>query len=166
MSVAPRILKYYPYWIKNMWKVTDLLWSLVPFSLPMIAGIYLLFLAITTSMNAINYVIGAIFIIFPLTLGLGLFFYETKKEVGESSLINDGIKGEAKILSIKQTGWNRNDLPQIKFILMITIPGEEPYQLEHKEYVNLLDVKNATEGAIIQVMVEPNNPKNILLLLS
>jgi hypothetical protein len=64
-------------------KVSDL-WSLMPFSLPMIAGIYLLFLAITTSMNAINYVVGAIFIIFPLMMGLGLFFYETKKEVGEN----------------------------------------------------------------------------------
>lgn len=120
--------------------MSDLLWSLIPFSLPIIAGIYLLFLAFTKSLDAINYVVGAIFIIFPLMLGLGLFYYETRKDSRESFLMNDGIRGQAEIISRKQTGLYRNEQPQVQFLLKLTVPGEESYQLEHKEHVNILDL--------------------------
>lgn len=146
-----------------MWKVSDLLWSLVPFLLPIIAGIYLLYVAVTKSMDAINYVVGAIFIIFPLILGMGLFYYETKKDIRESSLFNDGLRGEAEILKFKQTGLYRNEQPQVKFLLKLTVPGEEPYQVEYKEYIVTNDVENVMQGAKIPVMIDPVNPKNILL---
>jgi hypothetical protein len=150
--------------VDYMWKVSDLLWSLVPFFLPIIAGIYLLYVTVTKSMNVVNYVVGAIFIIFPLILGLGLYYYETKKDIRKSYLINDGLRCEAEILSLKKTGFYRNEHPQVKFVLKLTVPGDRAYQLEHNEYLNPLDVENLTEGAKIQVMVDPDNPKNILLV--
>jgi hypothetical protein len=41
----------------------------------------------------------------------------------------------------------------------------ETYKLEHKEIVNLLDMGSIPVGRKIPVMVNPDNPKDIILVL-
>lgn len=64
----------------------------------------------------------------------------------------------------EQTGWYVNDLPQVKFTLKVTLPGKAPYQVEHNEVVNLIDVGLVNPGAVVPVVVDPRNPKKMLLL--
>jgi len=44
----------------------------------------------------------------------------------ETYLINNGIPGQAEILHREQTGTYINELPQVKFLLLITISNREP----------------------------------------
>ena len=78
--------------------------------------------------------------------------------------MNDGINGEAEILSREQTGTYINEQPEVKFKLSITTPMDT-YELEHKEIVNLLDMGSIPVGRKIPVMVHPDNPKEIILIL-
>ena len=69
----------------------------------------------------------------------------------------------AEILDVEQTGGYVNNQPQLEFLLKITLPGEFPYQIKHKETVNYLSLGGIYTGARLPVYVDPNNPKKILL---
>lgn len=90
----------------------------------------------------------------------GFYYYVNKKE---SNLKENGIEGQAAILSAEQTGMYMNNLPQVKMLLEITIPGEVPYQIEHKQIMNYISIGGFSAGHVVPVLVDPNNPKNILL---
>lgn len=156
-----------------MWQTRSWLWIIILAPMLMVGGIFL-FLAFNTSPDALAddgsslknlfYFMGACFIVFPLLGALGVFYFFKRINDRETYLLNQGLEGEAEILNREQTGTYLNEQPQVKFQLLVTIAGEEPYQLEHKEYVNLLDVGSIAKGVKIPVMVDPKNPKNILLI--
>ncbi len=81
----------------------------------------------------------------------------------ETNLRENGLRCQARILSVEQTGTYVNELPQIEFLLEITSPYGEIYQLKHKEVVGMLSLGSIQAGAIIPVYIDPNNKKNILL---
>ncbi|MDP3066191.1 MAG: hypothetical protein Q8N08_05565 [Methanobacteriaceae archaeon] len=156
-----------------MWKVSNWIWLVTTGPL-IVVGVVFIFLGLTASPGALTddgyplnnfyYLMGASFIIFPALGALGVFLFYKRINDREIYLINNGIEGQAEILQREQTGTYLNEQPEVKFILLVTIPGEEPYQIEHKEVVNLLDVGSITEGKIVPVRVDPKNPKNMLLL--
>lgn len=156
-----------------MWKVPTWMWLVILLP-PFVVGAVFLFLAATnspaaladdgTSLQNLYYIVGGCCFIFPLAGALGIYYFYKRINDRESYLINEGIPGEAEILNREQTGTYLNEQPQVKFQLLITIPGEEPYHLEHKEYVNLLDVGFIAKGVRLPVMVDPHDPKNIILI--
>lgn len=108
---------------------------------------------------------GGAFIVFPVLGALGVYYYYKRINDREMFLINEGIRGEAEILSREQTGTYINEQPQVKFKLLITTPDSAPYEVEHKEIVNLLDMGSIPEGKKVPVVVHPDNPEDILLLM-
>jgi len=106
---------------------------------------------------------GAFWIILPIILIIGAMTYIKLQGRRETNLRENGLQGQAKILSVEQTGTYVNNLPQVKFLLEITSPYGEIYQLEHKEVVSMLSLGAIQVGAILPVFIEPNNKKNILL---
>jgi hypothetical protein len=157
-----------------MWKTSNALWIITTAPL-VIVGVGLIVFGFMTSPEALTddgyslqnffYLMGGSFIIFPLLGAFGVYYYYKRINDRETYLMNEGIRGEAEILSRQQTGTYINEQPEVKFRLLITTPFDEPYELEHKEIVNLLDVGSITEGKRVPVMVHPDNPKDILLLL-
>ncbi len=155
-----------------MWQVSNKLWIIT--TLPMfLVGVGMIVYGLMVSpealtddgypLNTFLYVMGACFIVFPI-LGASIVYYYYKRiNDRETFLLNEGIKGEAEILSREQTGTYINDQPQVKFNLLITTPMET-YELEHKEIVNLLDMGSIPVGSKIPVMVNPDNPKDIILV--
>ena len=158
-----------------MWKVSKIV--IAPF---LIIGAVLIYLGYNTSLQAaifapgvpasdvsdffagdqsLFYIMGAFFIILPLLI---LIYYKIGND-REMHLVQNGIKGEAKILNVNQTGMYVNNLPQVKFLLQITTPDTESYQVEHKEVVNMIDLGSIRVGAVLPVFVDPQNPKKILL---
>ncbi|NPV89208.1 MAG: hypothetical protein HPY50_00335 [Firmicutes bacterium] len=116
------------------------------------------------SLKYFYYSMGASSIFFPLLTSKGLSIYYKRINDRETNLIKNGIQGTAEILAREQTGTYINEQPQVKFLLLITIPGRPAYQIEHKDIVNLLDVGAINVGAKLPVFVDPNNEKNILLV--
>ena len=156
-----------------MWKVPK--WMYIVTVLPFLAiGIGLILSGWQASSEVISeiglpeneylYLTGALFIILPFITALGVNLYYRRINVRESNLIQNGIQGEALILSREQTGVYLNELPQIKFILEITSPVEEKYQIEHKDVVNMLDLAVIRKGSKLPVYIDPNDKKNVLLV--
>jgi hypothetical protein len=106
---------------------------------------------------------GIFWIVLPIVLLIGATIYIKLQDKRETNLRVNGLRGQAKILSAEQTGRYVNELPQVEFLLEITIEYGEIYQLKHKEVVGMLQLGAIQAGAIIPVYVDPNNKKNILL---
>jgi hypothetical protein len=112
------------------------------------------------------YMMGAFFIIMPLISSLGVTLFYKRINDRETNLIEHGIQGEAEILHREQTGVYINELPQVKFLLKITSPYGETYEIEHKDVVSMLDMRSINVGAKLPVYIDPNSEKNILLVYS
>lgn len=158
-----------------MWKTSK--WIFIVTTVPFIVvGIGFLFLGYTAPPEALTddgynlgnfyYIMGTAFVIFPLLTMFGVMAYYKRINDRETFLIQQGIKGEAEILWREQTGTYINELPQVKFKLRIKTSLSEPYELEYKDVVSMLDLPSIKVGAILPVYVDPNNDKNILLMYS
>jgi hypothetical protein len=158
-----------------MWKVSK--WIYIVTTVPLLAvGIGFLVFGFMAPPEALTddgyslkfffYIMGVSFIFFPLIATLGVGLYYKKINDRETFLIQDGIQGEAEILQREQTGTYINELPQVKFRLLLTIPDREPYEMEYKDVVSMLDIGSITVGAKLPVYVDPNNEKNIMLMYS
>lgn len=106
---------------------------------------------------------GIFWIILPIVLLIGATIYIKMQDRREINLRENGLRGQARIISTEQTGMYVNELPQVEFLLEITLEDGEIYQLKHKEVVGMLQLGAIPAGAIIPVYVDPNNKKNILL---
>ena len=135
-------------------------------------GIYLLYLGFTTSTASTAdshflknsfYFEGISCIIIPIILIAGIFLYKKRIKYKETDYAPNSIKGEAKIIEMKQTGIYVNELPQVKFLLRITIPRRLPYQIEYKKIMNSFILNSLHAGAKLPVFVDPDNPERILL---
>lgn len=156
-----------------MWKTSDKLWIITTAPL-VIVGLGFIIFGVMASPEALTddgyslknfyYFMGGSFIFFPIIGALGVYYYYKRINDREIFLINEGIRGEAEILSREQTGTYINEQPQVKFKLLITTPDRAPYKLEHKEIVNLLDMGSIPEGKKMPVVVHPDNPQDIMLI--
>jgi len=157
-----------------MWKTSNKLWLTTTAPLVIVGLGFIIFGFMTTpealtddgySLKTFYYFMGGAFILFPVLGALGVYYYYKRINDREMFLINEGIRGEAEILSREQTGTYINEQPQVKFKLIITTPDSAPYEVEHKEIVNLLDMGSIPEGKKVPVVVHPDNPEDILLLM-
>lgn len=155
-----------------MWKVSK--WIFLVTTVPLLAvGIGFIVFGFMAPLEALTddgyslknffYLMGGAFLFFPLISVIGVGLYYKRINDRETFLIQNGIQGEAEILHREQTGTYINELPQVKFLLQVTVSGEEPYQLEYKDVVSMLDMGSINVGAKLPVFVDPNNPRNILL---
>lgn len=158
-----------------MWKVSK--WIFVITTVPLLAvGIGMIFFGFQASPEALTddgyplkdflYMMGIAFVIFPLITSLGVMMYYKQINDRETNLIENGLKGEAEIINREQTGTYINELPQVKFLLQITTPFGDSYQMEYKDVVSMLDINSINVGAKLPVYIDPNNEKNILLVYS
>ena len=157
-----------------MWKTSNKLWLITTAPLVIVGLGFIIFGLMTTpealtddgySLKTFYYFMGGAFIVFPVLGALGVYYYYKRINDREMFLINEGIRGEAEILSREQTGTYINEQPQVKFKLLITTPDSAPYEVEHKEIVNLLDMGSIPVGKKVPVVVHPDNPEDILLLM-
>lgn len=111
------------------------------------------------------YAMGAWFIGLPivLALGLSLFFMAVGRK--KSNLAANGIKGHATILATEQTGVFINENPQVRFKLQVEIPGRPPFEVLHKQVVELINLYAIAPGSVHTVYVDPANAHSLLLIL-
>ncbi|VBB07705.1 Hypothetical protein LUCI_2970 [Lucifera butyrica] len=119
-----------------------------------------------STLSNFYYMMGGMFIILPLVLAGVIFLVIKKINTRKIYLAQNGIRGEAEILSLEQTGIYINNLPQIRFQLQVNLPNRDPYQIEHKETVNLISLNSLNIGAKFPVFVDPVNPEKVLLLFN
>ena len=86
-----------------------------------------------------------------------------RRAVGPSrGVLKEGIAGEATIISVRQTGVQVNDQPQVAFELEVRIPGRSPYQAQTKAVIPIINVPQFQPGNVIPVKVDPNKPEKVV----
>jgi len=83
-------------------------------------------------------------------------------------LASVGIRGEATILSLQDTGMRINDNPRVAMVLEIRLPNMPPYQVQKTITVSIVQLAQVSVGAVVAVLVDPsapNNPDKVGILL-
>ena len=114
------------------------------------------------SMQTFTYILGGIFVLAALFIAVYIFMAGIREERFEENAIH----GVATIISREQTGLFFNNQPQVRFLLDISAPGREQYQVEHKEIVSLLDLGTVSPGAKFPVLIDRDNGKKIKMIFS
>ena len=91
-----------------------------------------------------------------------------KKQQQAEELAAVGTQGEAKILSLTDTGMRVNDNPRVTLELEVTMPMRPPYKVTKTMVVPLVRMSQIQVGEVVGVMVDmsdPTNPDKVGLLL-
>lgn len=91
-----------------------------------------------------------------------------KKRQQAEELVAVGSQGEAKILSMTDTGMLVNNNPRVTLELEITMPMRPPYTVTKTMVVPLVRLPQVQVGETVGVMVDmsdPTNPDKVGLLL-
>ena len=79
-----------------------------------------------------------------------------------------GIKGEATILSVQDTGMRINDNPRVAMVLDVRLPNMPSYQIQKTITISIVQLAQVQVGAVVGVLVDPsapNNPDKVGILL-
>jgi hypothetical protein len=79
-----------------------------------------------------------------------------------------GIKGEATILSVQDTGMRINDNPRVAMVLDVRLPNMPSYQVQKTITISIVQLAQVQVGAVVGVLVDPsapNNPDKVGILL-
>lgn len=74
-----------------------------------------------------------------------------------------GLPGQARIVSMTQTGVYVNEQPQVALTLEVTTDMQGPYQVTVKEYVPLIALGRLSSGMPLPVKVDPADPNNVII---
>ncbi len=83
-----------------------------------------------------------------------------KKKKKVENLKATGIKGEATILQIDDTGIRIHDNPQMNIMLEVRIPDHPPYQVRKTVTVPLVRLSQIQAGSVVAVIADPSEPSN------
>lgn len=75
-------------------------------------------------------------------------------------LMASGVKGEATVLKLEDTGTRIKDNPRVNILLEVRIPGYSPYQVQKTVTIPLVRLSQIQEGSVVAVMADPSHPTN------
>jgi hypothetical protein len=81
---------------------------------------------------------------------------------GDKVMQEQGIKGEATILNVWDTGVRFGNAYQMGMQVEVRVPGREPYQTQTRASVPIVNIPQFQPGAVIPVKVHPNDPSKVL----
>ena len=67
------------------------------------------------------------------------------------------------VKSITDTGQQIQGSPVMEVVLSVQVPGQEPYDVTHKQVIALQAMGNWQPGAIFPVRVDPNEPRSVII---
>ena len=104
--------------------------------------------------------IGITILLLALFFGLAIWT-GISSSVNKANLETNGINGTAVIESATNTNQVTGNSAELKFNLMVTVPGKAPYQANYTHYVLNYDMSHYQPGDEVYVLVDPNNPQNL-----
>ena len=69
----------------------------------------------------------------------------------------------AEILELEDTGMTVNEDPVVQVLLQIQDSNKPPYQVKVKQLVSRLAVHHLSKGGVVEVLIDPENPKIVAL---
>ena len=105
---------------------------------------------------------GSIFsLVFVVIFGSVFWFTFFKPMIISRRLAKRGVPASAKILEVHDTGVTVNNSPRVKLLLEVNSPLGGTYLVETKQIISRLQTSLFQPGAVLQVLVDPND-KNLI----
>ena len=86
------------------------------------------------------------------------------KAAAVSRIEQTGLTGEARVVSMTQTGVYINENPQVELELEVSVAGRNRYQVFHKEIIPLILLGRLGMAATLPVKVDPEDPERLVIL--
>lgn len=105
-------------------------------------------------------------ICFSLLITVGVIFVilRVMKSFGpDKDTLASGTPGQATILKVWQTGAMVNYNPQLGLLLEVRPPTGEPYQVEVKMVVPMVNIPQFQPGAVVPVKINPKDRQKVVL---
>lgn len=80
-----------------------------------------------------------------------------------SQLREKGRPARAEILELEDTGMTVDDDPVVQMLLRVHDGARPPFQVRIKQLVNRLAVPQLSEGGWVGVLIDPDNPRIVVL---
>jgi hypothetical protein len=68
------------------------------------------------------------------------------------------------IKALRDTGTTINENPQAEFDVEVTIPGQPPYMVTHRQVVSRLHIPSVQPGSPVALRVDPMDVNNVLIV--
>ena len=117
------------------------------------------------------YLTGAI-IIFTVVITVGVMVYVKRYLVPsimgatgqDKEIMQNGLPGKAKIISVTETGVRLNHMPQVQLGLEVQPDsGGAPYQAQVKMVIQMVQIPQFQPGAMIPVKISPTDPGKVVV---
>jgi hypothetical protein len=96
-------------------------------------------------------------------LNAGIGYAMRKSKARADMLRTSGLRGAARMLSVRETGTTVNDNPQVECDLNVSLPGRAEYTATVRTVVPLIKIGLLTSPAPVKVFVNPTDHNDIFV---
>lgn len=109
--------------------------------------------------------LGIIFVLSPWISTAWVMRRVRKGQRREEHLLDHGVRGRATLVSVAETGLYTNDVPEVEMVLDIRSGTGPDRRQAYREHVSLIDLPRLTPGREFSILVDPEDPESVLVLL-
>jgi hypothetical protein len=80
-------------------------------------------------------------------------------------LMTNGVDATATVQSLMSTGKTVNMMPEIQFVLDVSVGGGAPYSVTHSQVVSPVSIPMVQMGMTVPVKVDPADQQQVYLLV-
>jgi len=102
----------------------------------------------------------------PLILYILIYVGGSRAAKRQQEIMATGIQATAVVEKAWQTRASVNNIPMIGLRLAVEPPDREPFQIEVKKLVSLVQMGQIQPGSRIAIKYDPAKPDDLVLLLS
>lgn len=115
------------------------------------------------SLKYFLYIIGGFFIVWPLLLFGVIRFFHRRAAARQAYLIENGIKGKARVLNMRGTNIYINRVPQMILDLQITTSLGERYETSYKKTIPMQYYNIIKPDLDLPVYIDPDNKNKMFV---
>lgn len=113
-------------------------------------------------------IITAVSLIFTFAIlgfvGYMVYVKLIKPSQNAKRILQTGMPGKAKVLSLAETGVTINNAPQVLLTLEVTPDStRRPYQVQTKQVISIVHIPQFQPGAKLLVRIDPNDPNQVAI---
>jgi hypothetical protein len=76
---------------------------------------------------------------------------------------NTAMPGNATVQAVADSGTQINGAPVMDLDMLVTVPGQAPYPVKHRQLIALAQIPNFQPGASFPVRVDQSDPSKIII---
>jgi len=109
--------------------------------------------------------LGIFFLLSPFVALFMVFRMVSRGQKREALLIENGIRGLASIISVRETGLTTNNVPQLEMQLEVSTSQGDSYRTVHRDHISLIHLSRLVPGAEFPVFINRDDPDDLLLII-